>query len=97
MANNTTEKSFNPLFKEFTSRAFGGKKRYIVDLNNPLPKKTISGYAIVIEAVTGFSCTDIYLDESGGNWPTQLPVGLEIPDGLMNITVDQGKILCFIK
>ena len=96
MANNTIEKSFNPLFKEFSSRTFGGKKRYIVDSDNSSPVGAVMGYCIVLEDVTGFSATDVYL-EGEATYPTEFAAGFELPDGLKDISVTTGKILCIYR
>lgn len=95
MANNIQALT-ESLLKELTARAFGEKRRYIVDNNNSLPVGLTTSYAIVLESTTGFSCDDIFLINDGASYPVILPVGMELPGGLRNIAVDQGCILCFL-
>lgn len=84
------------LLKELTARAFGEKRRYIVDTDNSLPVGLTTSYAIILEATTGFTCDDIYKIKEGADYPEILPVGMELPGGLQNIEVGQGRILCFL-
>lgn len=84
------------LIKELTARAFGEKRRYIVNTDNALPVGLTTSYAVVLESTTGFSCDDNYRIKNGVNYPEILPVGMELPGGLQNISVDQGIILCFL-
>ena len=77
-------------------RQFGKNTRVIVDSDNDSPADTIMGYCIVLEDVTGFSATDVYL-EGEAVYPTEFAAGFELPDGLKDISVTTGKILCIYR
>jgi hypothetical protein len=77
-------------------RQFGKNTRVIVDSDNDSPTGTIMGYCIVLEDVTGFSATDVYL-EGEATYPTEFAAGFEFPDGLKDISVTTGKILCIYR
>lgn len=77
-------------------RQFGKNTRVIVDGDNSSPAGTIMGYCVVLEDVTEFSATDVYL-EGDATYPTEFAAGFEFPDGLKDISVTTGKILCIYR
>ena len=54
------------------------------------------GYCVVLEYVTGFSATDVYL-KGELHTPQKFAAGFEFPDGLKDISVTTGKILCIYR
>lgn len=84
------------IVQQFSYDSFGNKSHFIVDSNTASPNGVAMIYCIVLEDVTGFSATDEHLIGTG-TYPTEFAAGFEFPDGLKDISVTTGKILCIYR
>ena len=79
-----------------TKKSFGEGTQFVVDVDYPSPTGVEIKWAYCLTNVTGFDYSSTRIDSAGGTIPGELSEGIELPAGLMNISVDTGSILCFL-
>lgn len=83
------------ILQNFADKSFGGKTKYIVSADAPLPAGVVVNTLYFLTNVTGFSCTDLLL-EGDGTYPASLLAGTELPSMYTDVAVSEGSILCMV-
>lgn len=83
-------------FGEFSKDSFGSGPQFIVDATHDLPAGQPIKWGYCLTNVTGFDCDSDMLATGSGEFPVNMVVGVELPAGLLNITVTDGSILCYL-
>jgi hypothetical protein len=83
-------------FGEFAKDSFGAGPQFIVDATHSLPTGQPIKWGYCLTNVTGFDYDSDMLVTGSGEFPVNMVVGVELPAGLLNITVTDGSILCYL-